>query len=428
MSLKTVYPCFPPISRGVPSVLKFDPKRTSLIYANGLTVVIKNVADPTQVQIYTGHQYPVTAVAMAPSGCYMATGDSSGCLRIWACDTPDQILKGEYPMLAGAISDIDWSPDNSRIVLVGEGNPPAKVIMWDSGNSVGEISGHVKKINTCSYKSTRPFRVCTGSDDLKVNFYEGPPFKFKGTAKTHERYPNCVRYSPDGAKFFSVGSDMVLAVFDGKESTPIIEKKVHAGAIFSACWKADSTQILTCSADKTCKVLDAGTLDEVCSFTMGTKTEDQQMGCAFLADTMVAYSLSGAMSFLDAASPAAPTSIEYGHNTPIQALCYTEGKLFAGSYEDGAPRPPPPLRPTQPAPTPPHPCPAAAAPCVWQAPTRSRASRAHGTSPLGAPRAWASRARPPIASRTSPRAPTAWWWRRRTTRSPFAAAASTRRR
>ena len=67
MSLKTVYPCFPPISRGVPSVLKFDPKRTSLIYANGLTVVIKNVADPTQVQTYTGHQYPVTAVTPAPT-------------------------------------------------------------------------------------------------------------------------------------------------------------------------------------------------------------------------------------------------------------------------------------------------------------------------------------------------------------------------
>ena len=102
MSLKTVYPCFPPISRGVPSVLKFDPKRTSLIYANGLTVVIKNVADPTQVQTYTGHQYPVTAVAMAPSGCYMATGDSSGCLRIWACDTPDQILKGEVERIDSA--------------------------------------------------------------------------------------------------------------------------------------------------------------------------------------------------------------------------------------------------------------------------------------------------------------------------------------
>ena len=46
---------------------------------------------------------------------------------------------------------------------------------------------------------------------LQVNFYEGPPFKFKGTAKSHERFPNCVRYSPDGEKFFSVGSDQVCA-------------------------------------------------------------------------------------------------------------------------------------------------------------------------------------------------------------------------
>ena len=45
----------------------------------------------------------------------------------------------------------------------------------------------------------------------QVNFYEGPPFKFKGTAKSHERFPNCVRYSPDGEKFFSVGSDQVCA-------------------------------------------------------------------------------------------------------------------------------------------------------------------------------------------------------------------------
>ena len=118
MSLKTIYPSFPPIARGNPSVIKTDAKRERIIYANSRTVIIKNVADPTKVQLFTGHQYPVTAVAMSPSGCYMATGDSSGCLRIWACDTPDQILKGEYPMLAGAISDIDWSPDNSRIVLV----------------------------------------------------------------------------------------------------------------------------------------------------------------------------------------------------------------------------------------------------------------------------------------------------------------------
>ena len=44
MSIKptAIYPCFPPISRGQPSVLKYDKKRTSIIYALDKTVVIKN--------------------------------------------------------------------------------------------------------------------------------------------------------------------------------------------------------------------------------------------------------------------------------------------------------------------------------------------------------------------------------------------------
>ena len=41
--------------------------------------------------------------------------------------------------------------------------------MWDSGNSVGEVGGgHIKKIVSCAYKPTRPFRVVTGSEDLKA--------------------------------------------------------------------------------------------------------------------------------------------------------------------------------------------------------------------------------------------------------------------
>ena len=44
-----------------------------------------------------------------------------------------------------------------------------QVIMWDSGNSVGEVGGgHIKKIVSCSYKPTRPFRIITGSEDLKA--------------------------------------------------------------------------------------------------------------------------------------------------------------------------------------------------------------------------------------------------------------------
>ena len=51
--------------------------------------------------------------------------------------------------------------------------------MWDTGSPVGEIVGHVKTINSVDYKPTRPFRICTASEDKHVGFHEGPPFKFK---------------------------------------------------------------------------------------------------------------------------------------------------------------------------------------------------------------------------------------------------------
>eukprot|EP00965_Chrysotila_dentata_P119414 3947604-Pleurochrysis_carterae.AAC.1 len=129
---------------------------------------------------------------MAPSGCYVASGDSNGTIRVWACDTPEQILKLETPVFSGAVLDIAWSADNQRILAVGNGQQSfAKVFMWDSGNTVGEISGHTKKITTCSFKQTRPFRIATGGDDLAVNLYAGPPFKFQKAMKKHERFVNC---------------------------------------------------------------------------------------------------------------------------------------------------------------------------------------------------------------------------------------------
>lgn len=57
------------------------------------------------------------------------------------------------------------------------------VFLWDTGSSVGSISGHSKALNAVDYKPTRPFRICTASDDLEVGFFEGPPFKFHHTSK-----------------------------------------------------------------------------------------------------------------------------------------------------------------------------------------------------------------------------------------------------
>lgn len=53
------------------------------------------------------------------------------------------------------------------------------VYRWDSGTNVGEFDGHSRRVLSCAFKPTRPFRIITCGEDFLVNYYEGPPFKFK---------------------------------------------------------------------------------------------------------------------------------------------------------------------------------------------------------------------------------------------------------
>jgi len=55
----------------------------------------------------------------------------------------------------------------------------AKCITSDSGNTIGDLGGHTKSVNSVAYKPTRPFRIVTASEDFRTQFYEGPPFKYK---------------------------------------------------------------------------------------------------------------------------------------------------------------------------------------------------------------------------------------------------------
>lgn len=159
--------------------------------------------------------------------------DVSGKLRIWDTTQAEHILKYEYQPLSGAIKDIAWSEDSKRIVVVGTGREKfGNVFLWDSGSSVGQITGHFKDINAVDYKPTRPFRICTASEDSDVGFYEGPPFKYHHANKSHTNFVNCVKYSPNGEHFVSGGADGMIFLYNGKtgeEICPWVEVKLTKG-------------------------------------------------------------------------------------------------------------------------------------------------------------------------------------------------------
>lgn len=335
---KFIYATLPRTQRGQPIVLGGDPKGKNFLYTNGNSVIIRNIENPAIADVYTEHSCAVNVAKYSPSGFYIASGDVSGKIRIWDTVNKEHILKNEFQPIGGPIKDIAWSQDNQRIVIVGEGRERfGHVFMAETGTSVGEISGQSKPINSCDFRPARPFRIVTGSEDNTIGVFEGPPFKFKMTKQEHSRFVQAVRYSPDGKFFASAGFDGKVFLYDGVSSDLVGEfgSPAHKGGVYAVAWKPDSTQLLTCSGDKTCRLWNVETRELISEFVMGTTVDDQQVSCLWQGEHLLTVSLSGNISYLNVEDPTKPLRIIKGHNKPITVLGLSDDRstIYTGSHD-----------------------------------------------------------------------------------------------
>ncbi|VEN53481.1 unnamed protein product [Callosobruchus maculatus] len=294
--------------------------------------------NPAISDVYTEHSCTVNVAKYSPSGFYIASGDQSGKVRIWDTVNKEHILKNEFHPFGGPIKDIAWSPDNQRMVVVGEGRERfGHVFMSETGTSVGEISGQSKPINSCDFRPARPFRIITGSEDNTIAIFEGPPFKFKMTKQEHNRFVQAVRYSPQGNLFASAGFDGKVYLYDGVSSDLVGEvgAPAHQGGVYAVAWSPDGKQLLTASGDKTAKLWDVETRQVLSEFVMGTTVEDQQVSCLWQNNYLLTVSLSGFINYLDVNDPTKPLRVVKGQHKPITSLALSEDRtsIFTASHD-----------------------------------------------------------------------------------------------
>ncbi|XP_071724705.1 actin-interacting protein 1-2 [Rutidosis leptorrhynchoides] len=344
--LSETYACLPSTERGRGILISGNPKSDSILYTNGRSVIILDLNNPLNVSVYGEHAYPATVARYSPNGEWIASADVSGTVRIWGAYN-DHVLKKEFRVLSGRIDDLQWSPDGMRIVASGDGKGKSLVraFMWDSGTNVGEFDGHSRRVLSCAFKPTRPFRIVTCGEDYLVNFYEGPPFKFKLSHRHHSNFVNCVRFSPDGSKFISVSSDKKGIIFEGKTGEKIGElssEDGHKGSIYAVSWSPDGKQVLTVSADKSAKVWEIsedgnGRLKKTLTCPGSGGIDDMLVGCLWQNDHLVTVSLGGSISKFSASDlDKSPVQLS-GHMKNISALAVpkSDSKLILSSSYDG---------------------------------------------------------------------------------------------
>lgn len=268
---------------------------------------------------------------------------------MWDCSPNGSgATKGEYSIINGRINDIAWDGDSQRIIAVGDGKQRyGHCVTADSGNTVGEISGHSAQVNAVSIRQQRPIRAATAGDDKNLVFYQGPPFKFSDIPGrgNHTNFVYGVAFSPDGTHLVSVGGDKKIYLYDGK--TGAVNKEIvdsaegHTGSIFGVSWSKDSKRFVTCSADRTVKIWDAeaGKVTHTWSFGETVDVANQQVGVVWPNRSdglIISLSLSGELNYLYENS-SKPTKILSGHQKNVTALTSSsmESKptLWTGSYE-----------------------------------------------------------------------------------------------
>lgn len=344
--LSETYACVPSTERGRGILISGDAKSNNILYCNGRSVIIRSLDNPQQVSVYGEHGYAVTVARYSPNGEWIASADVSGTVRIWGTRN-EFVLKNEFKVLSGRIDDLQWSSDCLRIVASGDGKGKSfvRAFMWDSGSTVGDFDGHSRRVLSCAFKPTRPFRIATCGEDFLVNFYEGPPFKFKLSHREHSNFVNCVRFSPDGSKFITVSSDKKGIMYDGKTAEKIGElssEDGHQGSIYAVSWSPDSKQVLTVSADKSAKVWEIsddgnGKMKKTLSCPGSGGIDDMLVGCLWQNDHLVIVSLGGMIHMFSASDlDKAPLTLS-GHIKNVSALSVLKSnqKMIMSSSYDG---------------------------------------------------------------------------------------------
>ncbi|KAK2867929.1 hypothetical protein FQN49_003328 [Arthroderma sp. PD_2] len=347
IKIDSTWAACPSTTRGQPTQLSSDPKGERLAYASNKSIFLRSIDNPSISKQYIDHKAETTVARFSPSGYYVASGDAAGSVRVWDC-VGDGVTKGEYFIVSGRINDLAWDGDSQRIIAVGEGKQRfGHCITADSGNTVGEITGHSQVINSVSIRQQRPLRAATAGDDRTMVFYHGAPFKYNtGVRDKHNNYIYGVAFSPNGENLVSVGGDRRIWMYDGKtgEAKGQIGEGEHKGSIFGVSWASDSRRFVTASADRTVKLWDVEHGKVVQNWTLGeegaTGVADQQVGVVWPSGRSdgltISLSLSGTLNYLVEGTEAPAKRVE-GHQKNITALSSREScpsdTFWTGSYD-----------------------------------------------------------------------------------------------
>jgi len=297
--------------------------------------------------VLSGHNGGVNDVTFSPDGSRLSTASLDGTAKVWDPTTGKILLtlpSGEAAS-DGEVYAVAFSPDGKNLATAGEAGV---VTIWNT--TTGEAFQTLPNIGEPSPIFAVAFspdgrRLATASaanDEGTVSVWELATGQVSLTLSNHLAHMNGqvtlvnlndIAFSPDGTRIAAVGPDKTAKIWDAVTGDELLSLSGHEEGVLALAYSPDGTHIATASFDATTKIWDANTGAELLTLSGNTT---RNTGVAFNADgtRLVIVSEDGTAQVWDASSGQELFSLT-GHNSPVRGVAFSpDGKSIATASDD----------------------------------------------------------------------------------------------
>ena len=290
------------------------------------------------VAVLAGHAAIVRAVAAAPAGDRLVTGDDHGVIRFWTTD--EQAGYRESHRVDGHVAAV-WSaavsPDGRQVATAAE---DGTAIVWDAvdGRIISRLEGHAGAIYGLAFAADGSV-VATASGDGTICLWEAGSGTKRATFTpnwrqgTHDRNVYGVVFTSSGDRLAAACGDGVIRLWQTGTGEQLPDLQGHSRRAFAVCFSPDDRRLASASEDGTARLWDVetGMGDEVLRHPLRVN------GVAWTADgsRLATVSADGILRFWNPASGRVDAVDFSPVNSLLAAACGDSSVRIYG-VEDGA--------------------------------------------------------------------------------------------
>ncbi|MCE9565461.1 MAG: WD40 repeat domain-containing protein [Planctomycetes bacterium] len=207
-------------------------KTVAIGLADGSLVVLDvTVKTPKELFLQSAHVAGVACIAYSPDGNRVATVGGDGALRVWTVadnGTLTQLVKFDGQSKPGGnfspLTGVAFAPDGRYVAGVGA---DSVVRVWDiqTKSEVRGLRGHTDWVTSVAFSPDGRFLASVGVEKDKVlRIFELPPLE-TSSGGGHVQGVNAVAVSPNGKFAATAGTDQTIKIWDlgtGKEVGTLI--------------------------------------------------------------------------------------------------------------------------------------------------------------------------------------------------------------